>query len=262
METPERDATEAAATPEEMERRQFVRRISSDAVGIAGRVFGLSKALNRGVMAGGQAMRDNLEAVALGQAADEGSGEQVSVDSSVVESVVADPAAAESAAPGAPMPPQPLPVAAAPAQAAAPRAAAAPPVRITEAHRSILVAATSAVLAVNGRESAPIAVPVPMHWDGETIRFASLGWSRRAGAIRTDPRVTLVVESVDSGSFLTIEGRAEFIVGAGVRAAMGPLLSRVGDDAEADGRWAELVAADADRVVVIVTPEKVLLGKL
>ena len=134
--------------------------------------------------------------------------------------------------------------------------------RLTDAQRAILAAATSAVLAVNGREASPIAVPVPIHWDGETIRFGSLGWSRRSGAIRTDPRVTLVVQDPTSATFITIEGRAEFIVGAGVREAMAPLLSPAGDEAEADRRWAELVAADADRVVVTVRPEKVLPGRL
>ena len=115
---------------------------------------------------------------------------------------------------------------------------------------------------MNGREGSPIAVPVPIHWDGETIRFGSLGWSRRSGAIRTDPRVTVVVEDAVSATFIAIEGHSEFIVGAGVREAMAPLLSRAGDAAEADGRWAELVAADADRVVVTVRPEKVLAGRL
>ena len=95
-------------------------------------------------------------------------------------------------------------------------------------------AATSAVIAVNGRDAAPLAVPLPIHWDGETIRFASLGWSRRSGAIRTDPRVTLVVQDPVSATFLAIEGRAEFIVGAGVREAMAPLLSPTGDKDEAD----------------------------
>ena len=56
--TPEDDAgAPDPASAVEMERRAFVRRMSTETVGIAGRVFGLSKALNRGVMAGGQAMQ-------------------------------------------------------------------------------------------------------------------------------------------------------------------------------------------------------------
>jgi nitroimidazol reductase NimA-like FMN-containing flavoprotein (pyridoxamine 5'-phosphate oxidase superfamily) len=231
----------------EMERRAFVRRMSTETVGIAGRVFGLSKALNRGVMAGGQAMRDNLEAVALEQAEVEPAVEEAAVEPAPPPDPVAAPAT----------PPVTTWVATPPPPKLDP-----PPVRLTDAQRSILAAATSAVLAVNGREASPIAVPIPIHWDGETIRFTSLGWSRRSAAIRTDPRVTLVVQDPVAATFLTIEGRAEFIVGAGVREAMTPLLSPVGDEAEADRRWAELVAADADRVVVIVALEKVLPGRL
>ena len=168
---------------------------------------------------------------------------------------------AEFAVPPEPAPaPDPVTTWAAPP--APPPKPAPPPVRLSDAQRSILAAATSGVLAVNGRNAAPLAVPLPIHWDGETIRFASLGWSRRSGAIRTDPHVTLVIEDPTSSTYVTIEGRAEFIVGAGVREAMTPLLSPTGDEADAEGRWAELVAADADRVVVKVTPEKVLPGRL
>jgi nitroimidazol reductase NimA-like FMN-containing flavoprotein (pyridoxamine 5'-phosphate oxidase superfamily) len=240
---------EPAVTADEMERRQFVRRMSTDAVGIAGRVFGLSKALSRGVVAGGQAMRDNLEAVALAESDAQTAGEEGAAP-------VEPPEVASPAPPAEPA------ATSTGAQWAAPRPIVAPPVRLTDQQRAILAAATSAVLAVNGREAAPTAVPVPIHWDGETIRFASLGWSRRSAAIRTDPRVTLVVQDPDSATFLTIEGRAEFIVGAGVRTAMAPLLSAAGDEAEAEARWTELVAADIDRVVVTVSPERVLPGRL
>jgi hypothetical protein len=134
-------------------------------------------------------------------------------------------------------------------------------VRLTAAQDALLAAATGAILAVNGHDAAPVALPVTIHWDGETIRFGSLGWSRRASAIRTEPRVTLVVEEPATESFLVVEGDATFEIGPPVRDAMAPLLSRSGDQDEADRRWSELVAADADRVVVYVRPTKVLPGR-
>jgi len=213
-------------------------------------------------MAAGQAVRENFEAVTVegagaaatdeaeAEAADE-AVEALSVDEGKL-TAAADAAAADAAAADA----------AAAVPATEPPTPAAPaPFPVSDAQAAILTAATSAVLAVNGRESAPLATHVRIHWDGETVRFGSLGWSRRTTAIRMDPRVTLYVEDPESDGFLAIEGRAEFIMGADARDAMAPLLSSTGDPAEVERNWAALMAVDADRVVVVVRPSKALPGR-
>lgn len=250
-----------ATDPPGMERRAFVRRMTTDAVGVAGRVFGLSKALTRGAVAAGLAVRENLDAVATEQgvvAPIEAAANSAEPD--VPDAVEDEPTALTLEAP-APMTAREPEPDARPAPPAPPPPASPSPPRVTDAQAAILAAATTAILAVNGHDNPPIALPVAIHWDGETIRFGSLGWSRRSAAIQMDPRVTLYVEDPDSDVFLAVEGRAEFVLGSAARDAMAPLLSGSGDPAEIERNWADLVASDPDRVVVVVRPSKVLPGR-
>lgn len=264
---PEDDAPErtpAPVPPAEMERRAFVRRMTTDTVGLAGRVFGLSKAMTRGAVAAGQAVRENIQAVAVEQGAGDaaaGMGADIPTERTPeIEAGVGPTSEAQAEAePGQAEPPAAEPEPAVP-PAAAP-AAAPLRVQLTADQADVLDAATSAILAVNGRGAPPLAQPVTVHWDGETLRFASLGWSRRATAVQMEPRVTLVVEAPGADGFVVVEGTANFVIGSAARDAMAPLLSRDGDQDEADRRWMELVAADPDRVVVFVRPTKVLTGR-
>jgi nitroimidazol reductase NimA-like FMN-containing flavoprotein (pyridoxamine 5'-phosphate oxidase superfamily) len=267
MPMPEDNAPEIASQPPvppaEMERRAFVRRMTTDTVGLAGRVFGLSKAMTRGAVAAGQAVRDNIQAVAVEQGVGDPATEfGPEIAPEIAPEFEADVEPALDHGPGLEAEPERA-IAAEPEPAPAARTAPAPmpEVLLTAEQAAVLEAATSAVLAVNGRGAAPLAQPVAIHWDGETLRFASLGWSRRATAIQMEPRVALVVEAPGGGVFVVVEGTARFEIGPAARDAMAPLLSREGDQAEADRRWAELVAADPDRVVVFVRPTKVLTGR-
>lgn len=235
--------------PAEMERRAFVRRMTNDTVGLAGRVFGLSRAMTRGAVAAGQAVREQVQAVAVEQGASEPPIEIESAAAPAPEPVIQPPDEPETV-----ITPEPEP-------APVPQSRPEPGVQLTADQAEVLAAATSAILAVNGRDSPPLAQPVAIHWDGETLRFGSLGWSRRATAVQMEPRVTLVVEAVGSDGFVVVEGMATFVIGPAARDAMAPLLGRGGDQDEADRRWAELIATDPDRVAVLVRPTKVLTGR-
>jgi hypothetical protein len=255
-------AAEATPSPSptpspELERRAFVRRMTNDTVGLAGRLFGASRMLTRASVAAGQAVRDNIEAMAI-------EAEPVAI--------AVEPAAAPGPMPTVDVPPQPAPipvVAPTPAPGVrpamvspAPVAAPPPPaVSLTPRQRELLAGAASATIAVNGENGAPLLGIVPVHWDGETVRFASLGWSRRAAAIRVDPRVSVLVDEPASGEALWLEGVATFVQGDALREAMEPFLP---SDVDADGRdaaWAALLAADHDRVVISVRPTKALPGR-
>ena len=101
---------------------------------------------------------------------------------------------------------------------------------------------------------------VPVHWDGDTVRFASLGWSRRASAVRADPRVSVLIDDPASGEALWLEGVAEIVAGDGLREAMEPFLA--GDaPGERDAAWTALLTESYDRVVILVRPTKALPGR-
>jgi nitroimidazol reductase NimA-like FMN-containing flavoprotein (pyridoxamine 5'-phosphate oxidase superfamily) len=147
--------------------------------------------------------------------------------------------------------------------------AARPPLLLDDDQRVLLEAGMAAVVAVNREGHPPQLTTATVLWDGETLRFATLGWSRRTTMLRADPRIGLLVEGPGDGRFLTVTGRAQIIEGrqSEVREAMWPLLVR--DAAETDGgreeaaeaRWQELLAGDADRAVIIVEPDQVLSGR-
>lgn len=259
MAGPEPEPTDVPAEGPALERRAFVRQMTHDAVGMAGRVVGLSRALGRGAVAAGASIRENLEAAA---ASSESSPRPAAAEPEM------PPAAAEPEMPPAAAEPATRPAAPSPPAIAPPSDGLAPPARrespslgLSEAQAAILADATTAVLAVNGSNGPPIVVPVPIHWDGETIRFASLGWSRRSAAIRSDPRVSLVVQEPDSDRFLFVEGTASVLVGPAAREAIAPLLGETDDPEATAQRWEALLAADPDRVVVVVRPSRVLPGR-
>jgi nitroimidazol reductase NimA-like FMN-containing flavoprotein (pyridoxamine 5'-phosphate oxidase superfamily) len=130
--------------------------------------------------------------------------------------------------------------------------------------RAILEAAVEVVVAVNREGHPPQLTTATVLWDGLTVRFATLGWSRRTTMLRSDPRIGLLVEGPGDGRFVTVTGRARIVEGRPdqVREAVLPLLVRdLGDESAAELRWLEMVAADPDRAVIVVEPDQVLSGR-
>ena len=232
------DGEESVPTPEpepEIDRRSFVRRLSGDAAGMVGRLYGLSQVIAGSAAAAAQAVSDDLESIrAREQAADAAPALMETADAKPVadvESVVASP-------------PEPV---------AHPESVTEPAVRVlpTAEEAAILSAAREAVVAVNDGGNGPHVTLVPAHWDGQRLRFGALGWSRRSTLLRADGRVTLLIVA-GNGRYLSVRGRAALLDGALAREAMRPLLDLDGRD------WDVLVAEDPDRVVVIVEPDQFL----
>jgi nitroimidazol reductase NimA-like FMN-containing flavoprotein (pyridoxamine 5'-phosphate oxidase superfamily) len=232
--------------PDAVERRAFVRKMTTDAVGIAGTLFNFSRILTRSAAAAGQAVMGELEGIQLGNAAEETGGENGPGTQPQPEARRSEPAPVEPALAG---------------PGAAPSHSA---VLIDAEQRAILDAATSAIVAVNRAGYPPQLTAATVLWDGNTLRFATLGWSRRTTMLRADPNIGFFIEGADGARFVTVSGRAEIRDGREAREAIWPLLLReAGEEGEAGARqqWDSLVAADADRAVIVVEPDQVLSGR-
>jgi nitroimidazol reductase NimA-like FMN-containing flavoprotein (pyridoxamine 5'-phosphate oxidase superfamily) len=243
--------------PDTVQRRAFVRKMTNDAVGIAGTLFNVSRILTRSAVAAGEAVIGELEGLQPGNAAEETAEENQSAGpASRSDSTSAAPASGRSAAPE-PAAPGP--------SAAEPGLPPSRPVLLLDAdQRAILEAATSAIVAVNREGFPPQLTAASVAWDGETLRFATLGWSRRTTMLRADPNVGLLVEGPGDGRFVTVAGRAQIREGREAREAMWPLLLREAGkagEAGANSRWEALVAEDPDRAVIVVEPDQVLSGR-
>lgn len=253
------------ADPPALERRQFVRQVSSDAVSLAGRMYSLSRVITRSVAAAGQAVADELGGIEAASAVEGSPGgteaggteagrTEAGADAGFEPPV--DSVAPRGDATSTPEPPSPAP-------AASPPPVAPPPRPVLEPQQvATLESALRAVIAVNRAGLAPQLSSAAIHWDGATVRFASVGWSRRTTLLGRDPRVALFIEAGED-TFLLLTGSATILHGPAAREAMLPLLLReaAGDADAADPRWAELVAEDPDRVVIVVEPDQVLSGR-
>jgi hypothetical protein len=209
-----------------------------DAVGIAGNVFGLGRVIRRSAAAAGQAVVSELEAL------------------QPTPTQEPEPAP-EPESPSVEVEPPPAP----------PPEPAAPPARsalvLDDDQRAVLESATSAVVAVNRECHPPQLTMASVLWDGETLRFATLGWSRRSTMLRADPRIGVLVESPD-GHYVTVTGLSRIREGRDARDAMWPILLRdAGDEGEvgAEARWQALLASDPDRAVIVIDLEQVLSGR-
>lgn len=237
-----------------LERRAFVRRMGGDAVRTAGSVLGISRILTRSATAAGQTVISELERMQAGDppaAAIGGTPPDATIGT-------ADPPP-EHAPIAGPVPAPP----AAPAIAAAPAPPSAQMLPVDDDQRSILEAARTAVVAVNREGHPPQLTAATIHWDGETLRFLTLGWTRRTTMLRADPRIGLLVDGPGDGRFVTVTGRALIVDGRGARDAALPVLLRDagGDGAAAAAAWDAMIQEDLDRAVIVIEPEQVLSGR-
>jgi nitroimidazol reductase NimA-like FMN-containing flavoprotein (pyridoxamine 5'-phosphate oxidase superfamily) len=274
--------TSAAPVDPTLERRAFVRRMSSDAVRTAGSVFGLSRLLTRSAVAAGQAVMGEFGAIQVGNAADESAAPVVAGGPADAPGDASgrtfEPGGPPAVAPSATFDeqelheatPQATPAAAITEQAEddAPALAVGPPprpvLRVDEEQLAILEAATTAVVAINRDGHPPQLTTATVIWDGRTVRFATLGWSRRTTMLRADPRIGLLIDGPADGRFVTVTGQAEIFEGREARDAAWPLLLReagAGGNEAAEARWQALVTDDMDRAVIVVEPDQVLSGQ-
>jgi hypothetical protein len=294
-------AVQPITADEGLERRAFVRKATTDAVSMAGRFYSLSKVLSRSVGAAGQSMVDSLETIRLeqspGQPADQvdqvagqaaaitgpaelpesdtpaAVGASSAFDPAITRMPVAEIGAIDGAAvTGSPMQPAsgsigdratdpPVQPVAEPPGRTASEPPARVPLTLSGSQATLLDTVQTAVLGAGRPGLGPHLTPAQFHWDGWVFRIPSLGWSARIQNIRQEPRVTLFVEDLATGEFGSIGGRATIAEGRFARDQSGGLLARYHPGADPDERWAQLLAEDIDRVVIVIDPDQAIWGR-
>jgi len=117
----------------------------------------------------------------------------------------------------------------------------------------------NAVLATVAADGSPQVTPVWYHWDGTVMRISTTTGARKVRNVRRNERVAVCVDDPLSGTYVTLFGVAELIEGDRdlVRQETWPILLRYMHQDEAVARWAR-IDAEGDRVVLVVTPKKVI----
>jgi hypothetical protein len=256
-------AAEASAVDEALERRAFVRKATTDAVSLAGRFYSLSRIVSRSVGAAGQSMVDNLESIRLEQSPGESAGAAASTSGAIAGAS----GMAEFVAEPGPEPPTEPAAESATESMAGPPADIVPepppriPLALTESQTALLNRLRTAVLGVSRPSLGPHLTPAQFHWDGWVFRIPSLGWSARTQNVRHEPRATVFIEDLETGEFGSIGGRATVAEGRFARAESDGLLAKYNAEADPDERWAQLVAEDIDRVVIVIDPDQAIWGR-
>lgn len=229
------EPSDRPARPEDVDRRRFLHRLSGDAVSTAGRLAGLSAAVRRSVVAAGHAAAEEIAPTAHPPA-----------DAPTTGVREAGPARAEagSARVADPPPggiPEPPPASPAPA--------------LTAEQDDYLRRMRSATLAVNDAAGPPHVTSSWFDWDGEVFRLPASLFTAKANNVARDPRVSLLIEDVETGRWVAATGMAETIAGPGVADESLRLRAKYGpgeDSAEASD---DLYPA-ADRAVIVIRPTR------
>jgi hypothetical protein len=221
VETPQRQ-------PVAVERRAFLRQLTSEAVTTSGRLAGLSSVVRRSLFA----------------AAESGAAHVAPIDdpTPVVVEAAAEVPAMATAAPSV--------------RAAAP-AAAATPVGLSERQDEFLANATIAVLGSNDVARAPHLTASRFHWDGTLVRVPSDLFAARVARVEADPRVSLLVMDADPEAWVAIEGMAAVASGEAVEGGMMLILRKYMADEAADRAWTELLMSE-NPVVMEIRPSRYL----
>jgi len=248
-----------------LQRREFVRRLTSDAVVMAGKFYSLSRVITRSATAAGQAVIADLESIRRDQGPEGATGAeaagsggpavagaptqtQAAIEEAPAASVaVAGPAAAVVTAVEPPTPPAPpAPV----------------PLNLTPEQESLFERVRVATLGVNRVGLSPHLTPAQFHWDGLVIRIPSLGWASRTTNIRREPHATLFVEDPETGEFGAISGMTTIVERrSSVREQNDGLLRRYYPGVDADEQWTKLLAEDPDRVLLVLQPVQTIWGR-
>ncbi len=237
------DPAEQTSTPDQVEdavpdatlepaqvvqRRDFLRQLTGEAVVTSARLAGLSSVVRRSLFAAGDAAMRDLDP----------RSEQPQPPIASGSTVFATTPAAQSSGP-----------AAAPASLAEPAVAVA----LSPLQEAILTRATSAVLGTNDPAGAPHLTSSSFHWDGTIVRLPSELFAARVARIDVDPRVSVLVADDTSSGWVAMRGTAWIVSGDAVEAEMSTILRKYMTDEEADRSWTEM-RSSGDPVVIGVRP--------
>ena len=186
--TAESEEPAAPAEAQVADRRRFLRQVSGDAVVTVGRLAGLSSMLGRSLSAaGGSVARDLTKLYEPTDPPDDDATARAMPDRVPAPDPIADQIAKPD--PGEPHTPDPVE-------------------RLTADHHAFLAASVSATLAINSPSGPPHLGTCHLAWDGTRFRMPSQLVGARATLVERDPRVSLLIEEHDTGSWVMVAGLA------------------------------------------------------
>jgi pyridoxamine 5'-phosphate oxidase-like protein len=213
---------------EAVQRRDFLRQLTGEAVVTSARLAGLSSVFRRSLVAAGEA--------AMGDPDPSREESQPAIESSANPAgmVLAAPASGPAAAPASPSEP-------------------AVAVALTARQEAVLTHAMTAILGTNDPAGGPHLTSSTFHWDGTIVRLPSELFAARVVRIDADPRVSVLVADDASDGWVAMRGTAWIVSGDAVEAEMLTILRKSMTDEEADRSWTEL-RSSGDPVVIGVRP--------
>lgn len=229
-------ASDRPAPPEDVGRRRFLHRLSGEAVSTAGRLAGLSAAVRRSVVAAGQAAAEEIAPTAH---------RPDDAPTTAVREAGSAPVEAGSAQVADPPPGK---VSDSPPAASAARA-------LTAEQDDLLRRMRSATLAVNDAAGPPHVTSSRFDWDGEVFRLPASLFTAKANNVARDPRVSLLIEDVETGRWVAATGTAETIAGPGAADEARRLRAKYWPGEDSAEAWSDLHPA-ADGAVIVVRPTR------
>lgn len=127
-------------------------------------------------------------------------------------------------------------------------------IELSEAAQALLAKPTLAVVALNRPSKSPQLTVVWYEWDGTTFRFSTTRSRAKFANIMRDPAISLLVNDPDAQTYLVAYGTA-VAEDEGHAALSERLFARYLPGVDPGDR-----PIDPDRVVIALTPERILTG--
>jgi len=219
-------------SPADPGRRSFMGQLRWYATDMATQAAGIGGLLRRSVVAAGESVTPELEAMAEVEWSADRATERVTPPGLLGAS-----SNTTAAPPHAPSP--------------------SPKPQLTAEQRLLLDRIMTLVLATNDPGSGPQLTSNPFHWDGEEFRISGLLLSAKVANVDRDPRVTLYGEDAPNRRCFVAHGTARIVAGPTVRSETFEILRRYHPENDLADRWREMSRL-GDRVVVVVRPDRFL----
>ncbi len=115
----------------------------------------------------------------------------------------------------------------------------------------------NAVVATNRRHGGPQVTPNWFLWTGTEFLVSTAADTAKVANIRRDPNVSLCIDDPVSGDYVSVYGHATIVEGDGVREPTLELIRKYRPEPEVIPHW-EMISREAERVIIVVRPERLL----
>ena len=115
----------------------------------------------------------------------------------------------------------------------------------------------NAIVATNRRGGGPQLTPNWFLWRGSDFLVSTAADTAKVANIRRDPHVSLCIDDPASGDYVSVFGVATIVEGDAVKAPTLDLIRKYRDEADVLPHW-EAISREAERVILIIRPERIL----